>query len=657
MLNIPNDVKALFQQDGVHKNFHVTFPNGETTDLNNENIIQESVKFTESLCSQTYFKFGLAEASQIEFTAVGIPNILGVTMYCAIEIDCTSLGAEWAADNPVDPTLPWLEPQTCMVDSKLYYRVPYGEFIVDSCPRDHGAMFQRKIVAYSDLGVAANKQAIPGQLPVPSVSLSVVHWALAQMLKKSDMSRHSYVPSTWSASSTVNTELKNMYDDYLTGHYTYFYGVEIAFSNVGLTRGKKYAVRFDYVPHEFDSYGGSLSDAAIDALLDVNLFGYARSQMPLGGGNYQYIGVKQYNTTKKAGFHNLRGIAPCFWLECYYEKEDYSDLPKYITKPVFIKPGETYIVDTTISSNLPPVYDKIPDDPLDSPTAPVYGATLSNTVRLYCALPVVWKKSSAYWLYSNGSKTYATDWGTAAPFDDDEIVVRDMVAETAGASVYTKELDTAEYPITLNIDVKNTLEINKGDPLGKYYTYANAVSVNDMLSGSMELLGAFCRKTRTGETEVFNISDNQAATPVSRSAWEEFWWDENDVEPIGTVNVKIKRSGDSEEQMEAYTIGTGKSIYTMDNNSVMSNTEESSTTIRNAILSYFAPNASVVNFTPVDLTMKGLPYMEAGDKIELVADDNSVVQSYILEQTITGIQHLKTEVTSTNGELLEVVEE
>ena len=178
-----------------------------------------------------------------------------------------------------------------------------------------------------------------------------------------------------------------------------------------------------------------------------------------------------------------------------------------------------------------------------------------------------------------------------------------------------------------------------------------------MLSGSMELLGAFCRKTRTGETEVFNISDNQAATPVSRSAWEEFWWDENDVEPIGTVNVKIKRSGDSDEQMEAYTIGTGKSIYTMDNNSVMSNTEESSTTIRNAILSYFAPNASVVNFTPVDLTMKGLPYMEAGDKIELVADDNSVVQSYILEQTITGIQHLKTEVTSTNGELLEVVEE
>ena len=34
MIEIPEAVKALFSSDTVHKNFHVHFPNGETSDLN-----------------------------------------------------------------------------------------------------------------------------------------------------------------------------------------------------------------------------------------------------------------------------------------------------------------------------------------------------------------------------------------------------------------------------------------------------------------------------------------------------------------------------------------------------------------------------------------------------------------------------------------------
>ena len=62
MLNLPESIKALFKRDSVLKNFRVHFPNGGFSDITNENIVEESVKFSESLCSQNIFRFGCAEA-------------------------------------------------------------------------------------------------------------------------------------------------------------------------------------------------------------------------------------------------------------------------------------------------------------------------------------------------------------------------------------------------------------------------------------------------------------------------------------------------------------------------------------------------------------------------------------------------------------------
>lgn len=93
MLNVPNSIKALYQTDGVRKNFRVHFPNGEFSDITNSNVVQESVKFTESLCSQSTFKFGLAEASVLEFETVGVGNMFGMTIEASMEIDTSSLSA------------------------------------------------------------------------------------------------------------------------------------------------------------------------------------------------------------------------------------------------------------------------------------------------------------------------------------------------------------------------------------------------------------------------------------------------------------------------------------------------------------------------------------------------------------------------------------
>lgn len=150
MLTIPDAIKALYLDDTsaeIRRNFRVHFPNGELPDINNDQIVQESVQMTESIMSQSTFKFGLAEAPQISFETVGVGNMLGMSIECSHEIETTSLSA---ADIAAIQAGTWDGELVLQQDSDLgfgFFRIPLGTFIVDSCPRNHGAMAHRRVTA------------------------------------------------------------------------------------------------------------------------------------------------------------------------------------------------------------------------------------------------------------------------------------------------------------------------------------------------------------------------------------------------------------------------------------------------------------------------------------------------------------------------------
>lgn len=123
MLNIPNEIKQLLKSDIVHKNFRVHFPNGEHEDITNENIVEESVSLTESLCSQNSLVFGLSEAPAIEFETFGVENIKGARIECSIEVE---------------------------QNDGTYYAIPLGKFVVDSCKKQ-ADMTHRRVIAFSPL--------------------------------------------------------------------------------------------------------------------------------------------------------------------------------------------------------------------------------------------------------------------------------------------------------------------------------------------------------------------------------------------------------------------------------------------------------------------------------------------------------------------------
>lgn len=133
MLAIPDEIKELLHKDTCFKNIRIHFQNGERSDICNDQIVMDSVSFTESLCSQDTLKFGLCEASVFECEVVGVSNVTGAVIEVTCEVFCpfTVEGAEWKAD---------LE--------KWVYSIPYGTFVINEAKRQ-ADIIHRKIVAYS----------------------------------------------------------------------------------------------------------------------------------------------------------------------------------------------------------------------------------------------------------------------------------------------------------------------------------------------------------------------------------------------------------------------------------------------------------------------------------------------------------------------------
>ena len=133
MLTIPQEIKDLLHSNRCQKNIRIHFPNGERSDICNDMIIQNSVKYTESLCSQNKLKFGICETPVLEFDVYGCENIKGMTIeaYCEIYCNANVNGAVFKNDL-----------------NSYVYPIRYGSFVVSESKRDANMQY-RKVKAFS----------------------------------------------------------------------------------------------------------------------------------------------------------------------------------------------------------------------------------------------------------------------------------------------------------------------------------------------------------------------------------------------------------------------------------------------------------------------------------------------------------------------------
>lgn len=78
MIEVSEALKTAYKQDSVHKNLVIRFLDGSLPDINNSNIVAESMKFEEILCDEEQLKFGLCNASTFSIQVANVNiNIKG----------------------------------------------------------------------------------------------------------------------------------------------------------------------------------------------------------------------------------------------------------------------------------------------------------------------------------------------------------------------------------------------------------------------------------------------------------------------------------------------------------------------------------------------------------------------------------------------------
>ena len=578
MLTIPNEIQTLFKTDSVLKNFRVQFPNGENADLTNADIVAESVSFSESICSKEVFQFGLSERSCIQFECVGVPNIYGVTIECGIEIDTSTLSAAEIAAielNPGDGVL------VKAADSDIgygFYRVPYGVFIVESCPRSQGAMKHRRVTAYSSNSEYSVMTYFAQQKYTKRIT---DHETVAQNVALLLGCERGDVDSM----DTTETDITPSTLD--SGASTF-------------TIGESYQLRLRF-NNKFTSVNDSAAAYRARCTYDSTLYDTIAAAL-------KALGISEAEIETKVGMYLL----PHVDYECIYN-------------------GQYALHERlTFSDN--------EDSGFIYPYMPV---NESDGGFVYMMFP--------YQVTEAVLKTYpggalVQDFGTAS-----------NICTNCSLKKYTLN-DTDENALFINItqtglNVTNTNEAR---------TFIDSLNLAELSSGMFELNGQFGKRPRSGTTPQAITLSQSSPIAVDPAEYSELWWDEYTVEQVGYIYYTIADEFAEQSSTFLYETGNGESVYQMGNNYVLNNMTVDGVSdsvalkawVESYLESHFVPKLPAITFTPATLEAMGLPYLEAGDYLEIDDADGGTVGSYILTRTLNGIQTLTDSIESKGGEVL-----
>lgn len=232
--------------------------------------------------------------------------------------------------------------------------------------------------------------------------------------------------------------------------------------------------------------------------------------------------------------------------------------------------------------------------------------------------------------------------------------------ETFTLTPYISNVSATLYTLTnasqasLNISVKNTSKDNN------FYAYIDSFDVGSLMEGYSELSAQFLQASRSGGLKNVALSKSSPVT-ISKSEHSDFWFDEYSISPIGSIKYTYYDLDLKQEQTQIYSFGEGLSEYDMTDNYLLKHLAVSASDLTDQTVeeyvqslfdTYFIPNITDISFIPVDLDMIGLPYIEAGDYIEVVAEDNTVVGTYVLSRSLSGEQYLTDAVESKGGEII-----
>ncbi|WP_026661433.1 hypothetical protein [Butyrivibrio proteoclasticus] len=637
MLNIPEEVKDLFKQDGIQKNLRVVFVNGENPDLTNEDIVMGSFSMTESLCSQDKIKFGLCEASVVEFECHGVGNVKGASIDVSIEIDCSSLGDEWCAANAqrkADVGFP-------------FYSVSYGRFAIDSCDKQSGNGI-RKVIAYNRIAQKNWEWVKPFKELIECSS-----WYLNEPLKFSYKDIKRMIEPEWAAQngeyplrrlSETGRDAHRFEHYYLPGEQYQFFTVTVYY---------KYQWYFD---GKFGVYTARATKPKVFAGLADKI-----SKMIEEESTGELYNLYTYRANTVENILNLLSPIALMKPRCGYERSDDADVSTTITprdvKEIIIPIGEEF---TTI-----PAYKK--EDFYVTNPKYCYSAFCSTQITMEEGKFWAWGNPLQFFVpyrvrVSHEKKGILLDTGeiegcdveyTFHEYEEDPNVNLLIQPFTKKCNVYTGKMDTKPTAST-RTDYKYVLPDN----------------LREIFEGFLEINGEFGFYGRDGifserklkgidgtfPSESLYPSNSKYATDIGsddrirKAMYEKAEYADEETPKYSKVILAYK-DADNEDQEAAYNMideyiaasdPDKYQSYSLSFNKLLDELspgeEKSVEFCRN-----FGETIKNVRYMPSRITMRGLPYLEAGDLVHVDTDDGGF-NTYILRRTLKGIQTLTDEI-------------
>lgn len=626
MLNIPNIIKELFDRDGVRKNFRALLPNGELPDITNKDVVQESVRFTESICSQDVLKFGLTEASVLEFETVGVANMYGMMVEAYCEIDVSSLSAAELDDIRAGSWDGELVERAASDIGWPFFRIPYGVFRVENCPRNQEAMAHRKVTAYS-LSYARMSKAL-ADLPTITVfnELLIDPAALLDQANEGNLVEHDMeLVGVMHAMSVPRSGVL-------------FDARGSKFMIQGLSNGVTIFQPDAYIPDYYNyadflrahvEYDKAAYEAAGMAVVEaLTAAGYDLTRHGGGGRIYK-------SNEEALRDRNPELFSPVIWMEGDYAYTSDSGAQQLasVNGPLWSQP--------IINDKLIPIVSFNNWGTHSYPFAFTGVPAKATLRRITPAIVYYPAKTKTIGLYSFSAEGVVFQ----TPIEFPPVTV-------SYAKIYSRVEPSAirvKIPSTGSAKVLSTSPVD----IGAYrYSYVDAYDREALLDGYLELNAMFGKVDRRGKLQGLRLSVDEPVS-VGPSQYSEFWWDEYNVEPIGSVLYSFEDAEEGEQELE-FKFGSGASVYDMTDNAVLKSLEApTSEAVQQLLEESFVPHLLPVAFTPIELSMQGQPYLEDGDYLAVTAADGTVARSFNMRHELSGIQVLEAEVTSVSGQIMD----
>lgn len=627
MIDVPILVRDALKDGGYHKEYKFYVLNNDgTTDfvIDNDNLVSESVKIDERLCSADTIKFGLCEGSSLEFEYFGLANIKGRQLKATLTAEYDNAGTIATEE------------------------IPMGFFTVDTVSRQASTGILR-VTAYNKLKSkyldAKANESIKEMYSNPDIPVHVIdienlllneYGIREEQRERVPISALRRNTETFPINVAIKTTARYGVDTLLSyfnlGSVNNYLWMKSESPHYVLDPNQPYKIGFNkdfevYEERVYDKLYELFDGAQLDKDASTIMNAFMNSHT---AGGYTYD-----------GFQNVIGIK--------LTKQDNS-IEYYST--IGYRNGCSGVVGTWKDLSQKTLYG-YKDISVYLPNGMWISSSSSNPDQsLVNAFYYFWGPRRDFYYYADSAlEDLATGYYTPVKYSD-------------GSTIPYTDLETAEQFYVDKITNLTDAELVEIIP-----STMPDVTLRELQSAVYETLCQFGQLSR--ETDLFSgvelnrsrllpadtlYPDNAlypggATESAFKSQYSKLWADEGNIHKWKYLIVTFKgldeNMNEKDFTLQRTVNANGTDNYNMSDNWLFRNfvwTAEQVGEYADAMVE----KMQNITWFPFEMWAVGLPYLETGDEIEIPLNEETYV-SYILQRQLKGIQNLQD--TYINGEL------